>query len=274
VRNTRWRGRWQVDGARATTLNTNTVPEDPAVVAAVKEQHATTVAYVNRVVARCAVELSSAESRYRATPIVDYVNRVQTDTVAAALADGPHAGLPVLSVVAPYRRTACLPAGEVRIRDVAGFYVFDNPLEAVLITGAELRAYLEHSARYFRTLAPGDPVDPAMISDPSVRDYNYDVVSGVDYDIDVSRPVGTRITHLAAEGHPVDPAQCFVVAVNSYRRGGGGNFPGIVKPPVFTAEREIRQLLIDWARARGGIDPTDFFRPNWRLVRAGVPLFE
>ena len=88
------------------------------------------------------------------------------------------------------------PAGDVKIKDVAGLYIYDNTLEAVVLTGAEVRAYLEYSAKYFRTLAPGAPVDPATISDPAVPDYNYDMFSGVDYDIDISRPVGERITRL------------------------------------------------------------------------------
>ena len=269
-----WRdGRWWVDGKRATTLHTGAVPEDRAVVAAVRTQHEATMAYVNQVVAASTVELSATESRYRATPILDLVNRMQTDVVTAALAGGPHAALPVLSTAAPFSRTARFPAGKLRIRDVAGLYIYDNPLEAVILTGAEVRAYLEHSARYFRRLAPGEPVDPATIGDPGLPDYNVDVVSGVDYDIDVSRPVGSRITRLTRAGREVGPDERFVVAVNTYRRSGGGNFPGIVKPPVYTAGRTIRQLLIDWARARGTIDPADFFRPGWRLVRAGVPLF-
>jgi 2',3'-cyclic-nucleotide 2'-phosphodiesterase / 3'-nucleotidase len=106
-----------------------------------------------------------------------------------------------------------------------------------------------------------------------VPDYNYDTLSGVDYDIDISRPVGDRITRLERVGVPVDPAAQFVVAVNNYRRSGGGNFPGIVKAQVYNAQQEIRQLLIDWAQARGVIDPADFYVENWRLVRAGVPVF-
>ena len=92
------------------------------------------------------------------------------------------------------------PAGDVKIKDVAGLYMYDNTLEAVVLTGAEVRAYLEYSAKYFRTLAPGAPVDPAKISDPAVPDYNYDVFSGVDYDIDISKPVGQRITRLLLPG--------------------------------------------------------------------------
>ncbi|MET8203575.1 bifunctional metallophosphatase/5'-nucleotidase [Micromonospora taraxaci] len=272
---TRERGRWAITKKAATMLNTNTVVEDPKVLAAVRAQHQKTIAYVNQVVAQSTVELSAAESRYKDTPILDFINHVQTEVVGAALAGTTYADLPVLSIAAPFSRTAVFPAGDVKIRDVAGLYVYDNTLEAVVLSGAEVRAYLEYSAKYFRTLAPGAPVDPEQISDPAVPDYNYDVFSGLDYDIDISRPVGQRITRLVLTGTdtPVADNAQFVVAVNNYRRSGGGNFPGIVKTQVYNAQQEIRQLLIDWAQAKGTIDPADFFQPNWRLVREGVPVF-
>ncbi|WP_422740266.1 bifunctional metallophosphatase/5'-nucleotidase [Micromonospora sp. WMMD729] len=272
---TRERGRWTITKKAATMLNTNTVVEDPKVLAAVRAQHAKTVAYVNQVVATSTVELSAAESRYKDTPILDFINHVQTEVVGAALAGTAYADLPVLSIAAPFSRTAVFPAGDVKIRDVAGLYVYDNTLEAVVLSGAEVRAYLEYSAKYFRTVAPGATVDPEQISDPAVPDYNYDVISGLDYDIDISRPVGQRITRLVLPGTdtPVADDAQFVVAVNNYRRSGGGNFPGIVKTQVYNAQQEIRQLLIDWAQAEGTINPDDFFQPNWRLVREGVPVF-
>jgi len=63
------------------------------------------------------------------------------------------------------------------------------------------------------------------------------------------------------------------VAVNNYRRSGGGNFPGISTAPViYNQQKEIRQLLINWAAAKGVIDPADFFVPSWRLTAGGVPL--
>ncbi|MFF0153037.1 bifunctional metallophosphatase/5'-nucleotidase [Micromonospora sp. NPDC005203] len=272
---TREHGRWTITKKAASMLNTNTVVEDPKVLAAVRAQHQKTIAYVNQVVAQSTVGLSAAESRYRDTPILDFINHVQTEVVGAALTGTTYADLPVLSIAAPFSRTAVFPAGDVKIRDVAGLYVYDNTLEAVVLSGAEVRAYLEYSAKYFRTVAPGAPVDPEQISDPAVPDYNYDVFSGLDYDIDISKPVGQRITRLVLTGTdtPVADNAQFVVAVNNYRRSGGGNFPGIVKTQVYNAQQEIRQLLIDWAQARGTIDPADFFQPNWRLVREGVPVF-
>jgi 2',3'-cyclic-nucleotide 2'-phosphodiesterase/3'-nucleotidase len=264
----RERGKWVILSKKSATLNTNTVTEDPDVLRAVRRQHEKTVAYVNQVVAQSVVELSAAESRYKDTPILDFINHVQTETVTAALAGTEYADLPVLSIAAPFSRTAVFPQGDVKIKDVAGLYIYDNTLEAVVLTGAEVKAYLEYSAKYFRTLAPGAPVDVSAISDPAVPDYNYDVISGIRYDIDISRPLGERITL-----YDVDPAARFVVAVNNYRRSGGGNFPGIVKEQVYNAQQEIRQLLIDWAQAKGVIDPADFFVANWRLVREGVPVF-
>ncbi|MBO3738367.1 bifunctional metallophosphatase/5'-nucleotidase [Actinoplanes flavus] len=270
---TRVKGRWKITTKAATSLNTNTVEADPRVLAAVRRQHEKTVTYVNQVVAASTVELSAATSRYEDTPILDYINRVQTDTVTAALAGTEYAGLPVLSIAAPFSRTAVFPRGDVKIKDVAGLYIYDNTLEAVVLTGAEVKAYLEYSAKYFVTHAVGAPVNPETISDPAVPDYNYDVFSGVDYDIDISRPVGSRITRLQIGGVDVAADARFVVAVNNYRRSGGGSFPGIVKTQVYNAQQEIRQLLIDWAQAKGRIDPADFSVRNWQLVREGVPVF-
>jgi len=268
----RVKGRWSIAAKSSALLNTNAVEADPKVLAVVRAQHNKTVAYVNQVVAASTQELSAATSRYEDTPILDFINKVQTDTVTAALTGTEYASLPVLSIAAPFSRTAVFPQGDVKIKDVAGIYIYDNTLEAVVLTGAEVKAYLEYSAKYFRTLAPADPVDPATVSDPAVPDYNYDVFSGVDYDIDISRPVGSRITRLQIAGADVDPAARFVVAVNNYRRSGGGNFPGIVKAQIYNAQQEIRQLLIDWAQAKGAIDPADFFVKNWQLVRAGTPI--
>ncbi|MBG0565707.1 bifunctional metallophosphatase/5'-nucleotidase [Actinoplanes aureus] len=268
----REKGRWKITTKAATTLNTNTVEADPKVLAVVRKQHEKTVAYVNQVVATSTETLSAATSRYQDTPILDYINKVQTDTVTAALAGTEYASLPVLSIAAPFSRTAVFPQGEVKIKDVAGLYIYDNTLEAVVLTGAEVKAYLEYSAKYFVTLAPDAPVNPETISDPAVPDYNYDVFSGVDYDVDIAQPVGSRITRLQIGGVDVAPDARFVVAVNNYRRSGGGSFPGIVKTQVYNAQQEIRQLLIDWAQAKGQIDPADFFVKNWQLVRAGVPI--
>ncbi|GAB3280675.1 5'-nucleotidase C-terminal domain-containing protein [Actinocorallia lasiicapitis] len=266
---------WTVVTKSAISVNSNTVAEDPAIVKLIKPQHDKTVSYVNQVIAKSAAELSAQESPYKDTAILDYIQKVQMETVKTALAGTSYASLPVLSIAAPFSRTAVFPAGDVSIRDIAGLYIYDNTLIASVITGAQVKDYLEYSARYFNQLAPAAPVDVAALTNAGgIPDYNFDQLAGVSYDIDIAQPAGSRIVGLTFEGAPVDPARQFVIAVNNYRQSGGGGFPHITSAPVvLNAQQEIRQALIDYATATKIIDAADFHTVNWRLVRAGVPVF-
>ncbi|MBP2703031.1 5'-nucleotidase C-terminal domain-containing protein [Microbispora sp. RL4-1S] len=269
------RGRWTVSAASSTTLNTNTVAEDPAIVSLLKPQHDKTVGYVNQVIAQSKAQLSAAASPYSDTPILDYIQKVQADLVAKALAGTPDAALPVLSIAAPFSRTAVFPAGPVSVRDMAGLYVYDNTLLGVRLTGAQVKDYLEYSAKYFAQVAPGAPVDLGTLTNAGgTPDYNDDQLSGVTYDIDIAKPVSQRIVNLSYQGKPVSPDQQFVVAINNYRQSGGGGFPHVTTAPVvYNAQVEIRQALIEYATAAGVIDPATFAEANWKLVRDGVPVF-
>ncbi|WP_282205418.1 bifunctional metallophosphatase/5'-nucleotidase [Kitasatospora fiedleri] len=273
------RGRWTVTGVSARLLNSNTVAEDPKIVKLVKDQHRKVVAYVNQVIGTCKETLSIAESRFKDTPIIDLIGRVQADTVRDALAGGPYAALPVLAQAAPFNRTAVIPAGQVKLRDAAGLYIYENTLEARVLTGAQLKDYLEYSAKYYAQVAPGAPIDRDALTNQAdnTPDYNYDSIYGLSYDIDIAQPVGSRITNLSHQGAPVDPAAEFVLAVNNYRASGGGNFPHVAAArQVWADSDEIRNTMITWVKARGVIDPADFSggaNGGWRLVRAGVPVF-
>lgn len=272
---TKKRRTWEVTAKASTTLNANTAAEDPKIVELMKEQHDTTVGYVNQVVAQSKEQLSAAESPYKDTPILDYIQKVQTDVVTQAIAGTPDAGLPVLSIAAPFSRSAVFPAGPVSVRDMAGLYVYDNTLLGIKLTGAQVKNFLEYSAKYFAQVAPDAPINLATLTNASgTPDYNYDQLSGVDYDVDISQPVGSRIVGLSFNGAPVAADQQFVVAINNYRQSGGGGFPHVTTAPVvYNGQVEIRQALIDAATASGTIDPATFADVNWRLVRAGVPVF-
>ncbi|MFJ8695227.1 bifunctional metallophosphatase/5'-nucleotidase [Streptomyces roseolilacinus] len=269
------KGRWVVEGVGARVLNSNTVEEDPKVVRLLADEHRKVVAYVNQVIGTSPVEMSTAQAPWRDEPIIDLINHVQAETVRAALAGGAHAGLPVLSQASCFSRSAAIPAGRITIRDAAGLYPFENTLEARVLTGAQLKEYLEYSARYYVRTAPGEPVDTAKLTNADgTPDYNYDAVYGLTYDIDIAQPVGSRIVGLSFRGAPIDPAAEFVLAVNNYRASGGGAFPHVAKAKqVWADSDEIRNTIIQWVRAKGVLDPAEFASVGWRLTRAGVPLF-
>ena len=272
---TRHRGGWKVGSQSATTVNTNTVQEDPKLVALVKKQHDAVVAYVNQDVATSTEAMSAAESCWKDTAILDYVNLVQTETVTKAIAGTDNASLPVVSIAAPFNRAATFPAGKVTIKDIAGLYIYDNTLLASILTGAQIKAYLEYSARYFKQVAADAPVDPPSWTNAgNLPDYNYDQFSGVTYDIDIAKAEGSRITNLAYDGTAVADDQRFVVAVNNYRQSGGGGFPHIATAPVvYNAQVAIREAIVAYASAAKTIDPSTFHVENWKLVRDGTPVF-
>jgi 2',3'-cyclic-nucleotide 2'-phosphodiesterase (5'-nucleotidase family) len=154
--------------------------------------------------------------------------------------------------------------GPITIAQVAQLYPYDNTLRAVRITGRQLRDYLEFSSRYYRTRTSATA---RLEADPQVPGYNFDIVSGVDYVIDVSRPIGSRITRLDYKGAPVRDTDSFTMALNNYRQTGGGGYAMLSGAPVvYDKQQEIRQLLIDEVRQRGVIRQADYFVPNWSLV--------
>jgi 2',3'-cyclic-nucleotide 2'-phosphodiesterase/3'-nucleotidase len=91
----------------------------------------------------------------------------------------------------------------------------------------------------------------------------------VDYEIDVSRPIGDRVTRLEFQGKPVAPADTFTMAVSSFRQAGGGGFSMLHDAPVvYDQQRDIRDLLIEEVRKRGTIRPEEFVGTQWRVVNS------
>ena len=272
------RGQWEVVDTAARLWNSNAVPEDPAVTGAVAAAHQKVLTYVNGVVGTCAEAMSAATSRYEDTAAMDFINYVQADAVKAALAGTPQAGLPVLSIAAPFNALAAIPKGDVTIRDVAGLYIYDNTLLGIVLTGAQVKDYLEKSASYFKQVSgPGPFPASAVTNNAGTPDYNYDIMGGLDadltYDIDIAKAVGSRILSLSYAGSPVAPDAQFVIAINNYRQSGGGGFPHVTAAPVvYNRQIEIRQMLIDWATANKVIDPATFSSMDWKLVSNGAPV--
>ncbi|MFB8774515.1 bifunctional metallophosphatase/5'-nucleotidase [Streptomyces broussonetiae] len=269
------RGRWSVESVSAKVLNSNTVEDDPEITKLLADEHAKVVEYVNQVVGTATETLTTVEARYKDAPIIDLITRVQEDVVREALAGTEYAALPVIAQASPFSRTSEIPAGEVTIRDLSSLYVYDNTLVAKLMTGAQLRAYLEYSAEYFVRTAAGAAVDVNGLTNANGRpDYNYDYVSGLSYDIDIAQAAGSRIRNLTYGGVALDDAQQFVFAVNNYRANGGGAFPHVASvPELWSESTEIRTRIAEWVTAKGVLDPEDFASVDWRLTRDGTPVF-
>jgi 2',3'-cyclic-nucleotide 2'-phosphodiesterase/3'-nucleotidase len=250
---TKQNGKWKVVSKKTETRSTKDVAPAPEILAVSKPAHEATLAYVRSSIAKTSSTWSAKDSQVQDTPLVDLINQVQLEATGAQL-----------SSAASFNTEAALQKGSISIADIAAVYPYENNLVAVRITGEQLKAYLEHTARFFNAPAPGLP-----LINPEVRGYNYDMIVGVDYAIDRSKPIGQRIVKLTYQGKPVGKQQTFTMAMNSYRQRGGGGYEMFTDAPViYSKEESIRELLIDYLRKRGTIEPQDVFRKNWELLPA------
>lgn len=250
-------GEWRVTDKEGRIVRPSPDAASPELAAALADAHARTRAYVARRIGTSPTRWSAEAARTRDTPILDLINEVQRTASGADL-----------SATAAFSLASGIPAGPITIADVAGLYVYDNTLKAVRISGEQLREYLEKSAEYY---LPCPEARCERLTNPEVPGYNFDVVSGVDYALDLRNPVGERVVRLERNGRPVLPTDSFTIALNNYRASGSGGFGMFADAPVVYDRGEgIRELLIADIERRGTVAPADVFRQNWEIVPAAL----
>ncbi len=267
------------------------VDADPMVAASIADEHQATLDYVRAEVARTTAPIHSYFAQVADDPSVQVVSAAQLAYAKQALQGTEYEKLPLLSAAAPFKTGGRqgwgyytdVPAGPLAVRNVADLYIYPNTLQAVKLSGAQVREWLEMSAGAFNRIDPAGAPEQDVVN-PGFPSFNFDTIDGVTYRIDITQPArydrsgkvvqdaAHRIVDLRFAGKPIDDNAAFVVVTNNYRAGGGGNFPGLDgKNIVMDAPDENREALVSYLASVKTLNPSA--DGNWKLQAVpGVKL--
>lgn len=267
----KWDGKaWSVDKAasKSELRNIQTkdaaganvfVAADPAVAPLIESQHQAAINYVKTPIGNTDFRMSTLFADVGDPGAIQIVNQAQQAYVAAYIqANLPqYAQLPVMSVSAPFKSGfqggkdfTDVAAGPLAIYNAADLYLYPNTVYAVKVNGADIKDWLEAAAKRFNQIDPAKAGEQALIS--TFPGYNFDMFTTADvqYEIDVTQPVGSRIKGLTYKGQPIDPAQEFVIATNNYRATSGKSFiPKLDGSATIWASPDAnRDVVIEYVR--------------------------
>ena len=290
-------GKWQVTSSKAqarpiydTAAKKSLAAEDSKLVEILKADHDATREFVSKPIGKSSDNMYSFLSLVQDDPTVQVVNMAQKAYVEHYIQGDPDlAKLPVLSAAAPFKAGGRkndpasyveVEKGQLTFRNAADLYLYPNTLVVVKASGKEVKEWLECSAGQFNQIDPTSSKPQSLINWDGFRTYNFDVIDGVTYQIDVSQPArydgecqtvnpkAERVKDLKFNGKPIDPNATFLVATNNYR-AYGGKFAGTGDGHIaFASPDENRSVLASWISAEskraGAIHPAA--DNNWRLA--------
>ena len=231
----------------------------------IQEAHDAAISYIQDDVVGSAAEKFQPEDEISGIPqgwledtaVLDLINMIQME---AAQAD--------VSACALFKVTSDLPQGDLNYGNVFDIYKFDNTLYRVTVTGAELKAYMEWSVSYYNQWQEGDVT---ISFNPDQPSYLYDVFAGVDYEIDLSKPVGERIQNVMFKGEPLTDDQTLTLAVNNYRFSSALKSKGLVAgDKEWESSGSIRDMIVAYLAENSPVSPE--VDNNWKIVGVDLQL--
>jgi 2',3'-cyclic-nucleotide 2'-phosphodiesterase / 3'-nucleotidase len=241
------------------------VKADPNIVDILSKDHQGTREFVSNPIGKVSTDITSYLALVEDTSALQIINDAQIDYVKQFIKGDPDLdGLPVLSAIAPFKAGGRkndpsafvdVKKGNLSFRNAADIYLYPNILSAVKITGKDVKEWLECSAGVYNQINTNSSQPQYLINWDKFRTYNFDIIDGVNYQIDVTKPprydancqlinpTSERIRNLTYQQKTIDPNQEFLIATNNYR-AYSSIFPGTGEKNVkFNSPDDLRVIL-------------------------------
>ncbi len=243
---------WTVAGQRTHALPVRNASPHPEIVRLIEEEHSEVRQYINSPIAETPDAWEAARARVEDTPIIDLIQHVQMQVTGAQI-----------SAAAAFNPGASFGPGPISLGQLTRLYPYENSLYVLEVTGSQIREFLEYTSQYY--LQSIDETAPDI--NPDWPGYNFDMLAGIVYTLDVRNPVGRRVIRLEYQGQPAGDDDTFTMAVNSYRAEGGGGFSMLADAKVLRIiDKPVRDLIAEYLREMGKIRKADVFTRNWILL--------
>lgn len=258
-----------------------TVEDDPKIARLIAPSHVRTLKHTNKPVGHTKVPLHSFFALVAPSESLLRVAEAQIATVQQNLTLEEIGDSPLLAACPPCKAGGLggpdsftnIPAGEIKLRHVSDLHSFNNQIWAIRASGALILDWLEKAASVFYQIVPGGQ-DQDLLN-PNVPSYQFDVIYGLTYQIDLSKPArfdaenrlfpdAHRVVGLSYNGRPVSPTDSFILSTTNYRVNGGGSFPSsaaddiILRAPIEMKDRIIQHFADNCPPVCGDVHPWSF----------------
>ncbi len=259
---------------------------------ALKADHEKVISYVNSPVGKTTQDINTYFALVSDSNTTQLISDAQLEYAKSKVLEeselNEYKNLPILSAAAPFKAGLSkdgtksddyvdISKGDLSIKDTANIYKYPNTAVIMKLNGKDIKNWLEMTAGMFNTIDPNKS-DAQELLNKNYPAFNFDTIDGLTYEIDVTQKPkynengeeinkdSTRIANLKYQDKDIKDSDEFLVITNNYRASGGGNFPifeGNDKKVIFTSSDETRQIIIDYIKSKGTIDPKA--DNNWKI---------
>ncbi len=226
--------------------------------------------FINRKIGNNLKTFSSRESIFGNSEFIDLIQKIQLDISRAEI-----------SFAAPLNYDYQINEGTITMRDMFKLYRFENLLYSMVLSGQEIKDFLEFSYNlWFNKMS--SPIEPMLkyhlnetgkyiLDNPY---YYFSSAAGINYTVDISKSFGQRIKILnLSNGKKFKMNKKYKVAINSYTGNGGGghltkgskikyeDLPGRI---VFSTDKDLRYYMTRYIEKTGTVNPVR--NDNWKVI--------